>query len=221
VHRVVGRAADADADDPRWARLAAGADDRLEHEPLDPLHAVRGDAHLQEAHVLAARALRDALHVEPVPVLDELPVHDREAIADVRPRVLARDRMYRVRAQGMLDRRARSACAQRVVDARRVERKVLADLRVVDGDAGVLADEVLLAVGDVDVAVDHLEDPPARHRRLPLAGGRERVAQVLRNVLERPDVEVRSGILDRALQICLGDAHAVAFSFAARPARRP
>src|SRR4051795_11064162 len=40
VHRVVGRAADPDADDPGRARLAAGADDRLEHELLDPLHAV-------------------------------------------------------------------------------------------------------------------------------------------------------------------------------------
>src|SRR4051812_34700237 len=72
VHRVVGGAADPDADDPGRARLAAGADDRLEHELLDPLHAVGGDAHLQERHVLAAAALRDALDVEPVPVLDEL-----------------------------------------------------------------------------------------------------------------------------------------------------
>src|SRR5437868_9834489 len=66
VHRVVGGAADSDADDPRRTRLAAGADDRLEHELLDPLHAVGRHAHLEEAHVLRAGALRDALHVEPV-----------------------------------------------------------------------------------------------------------------------------------------------------------
>src|SRR3954454_19495927 len=53
-HRVIGGAADSDADDPRWAGLAACADDRLEHELLDPLHAVGGGAHLQEAHVLGA-----------------------------------------------------------------------------------------------------------------------------------------------------------------------
>src|SRR3954453_17419025 len=40
VHRVVGGPADPHADDARRARLAAGADDRLEHEPLDPRGAV-------------------------------------------------------------------------------------------------------------------------------------------------------------------------------------
>src|SRR3954451_22542128 len=69
-HRIVGGAADPDPDDPGRARLTACAHDRLEHELLDPLHAVGRGAHLQEAHVLGARALRDALHVEPVPVLD-------------------------------------------------------------------------------------------------------------------------------------------------------
>ena len=127
VHRVVGGAADADADDAGRARLAAGADDRLEHELLDPLHAVGGDAHLEEAHVLGAGALRHALHVEAVPVLDELPVHDRQAVADVRAGVLARDRVHGVRAQRMLDRRARGAVAQPLVDARRMQREVLAD----------------------------------------------------------------------------------------------
>src|SRR5436190_17327204 len=40
VHGVVGRAAEADADDPRRTRLSARSDDRLEHELLDPAHAV-------------------------------------------------------------------------------------------------------------------------------------------------------------------------------------
>ncbi len=48
----------------------------------------------------------------------------------------------------MLDRRPRRAVAQRLVDPRRMEREVLADAAVVDGDPGVLADEVLLGVGD-------------------------------------------------------------------------
>src|SRR5205823_5642808 len=135
VHRIVGRAADADADDPRRAWLAAGAHDALEDELLDSLYAVGGNAHLEEAHVLGARALRHAFHVEPVPVLDELPVDDREAVADVRPGVLAGDRVHRVRTQRVLDRRARGAVAQRLVDPRRVQREMLADVAGVNGDA--------------------------------------------------------------------------------------
>src|SRR5262249_50591236 len=146
VHRVVGRAADADADDPGWARLAAGADDRLENELLDPLHAVGGGAHLQETHVLPARALPHALSLEAVPVRDELPVHDREPVPRVRPRVLARDRVDGVRAQRVLHRRALGAGLQRLVDPRWVERKALADATGVDRDARVLADEVALVV---------------------------------------------------------------------------
>ena len=121
----------------------------------------------------------------------------------------------------MLERRARGAVAQRLVDPRRMQREVLADAARVDGDAGVLADEVLLAVGDLDVAVDRLEDALPRHRRLARRGGLQRVAQVLRDVLQRPDVEVRRGVLDGVLQIGGDDAHALAFSAAAFPARRP
>ena len=196
VHRVVGRAADPDADDPRRARLAARADDRLEHELLDPLDAVGGDAHLQEAHVLGARALRDALHVEPVPVRDEFPVHDRQAVAGVRTGVLPRDRVDGVRAQRMLQRRALGAGFQRRVNVGRVEREVLADTACVNGDAGVLADEVVLVVRDLDVLDDRVEHAPARDRGLALLRVEQGVAEVLRDVLQRPDVEVRRGVLD-------------------------
>src|SRR3974390_2562522 len=101
--------------------------------------AAGGAADLEEAHVLAARALRQALHVEPVPVRDELPVDDRQPVPDVRAGVLARQRVDGVRAQRMLERRARRALLQRGIDARRVEREVLADAAGVDGDTGVLA----------------------------------------------------------------------------------
>src|SRR3954469_9682861 len=76
VHRVVGRAADPDADDAGRARLPARVADRLGHELLYPADAVGGNAHLEETHVLGARALRHALDVETIPVGDELPVHD-------------------------------------------------------------------------------------------------------------------------------------------------
>src|SRR5712692_3787467 len=81
IHRIIGAAADANADDAGRARLTTRADDRLEHELLHALHAVGGDAHLQEAHVLAARPLRHALDIEAVPVGNELPVHDRQPVA--------------------------------------------------------------------------------------------------------------------------------------------
>ncbi len=220
VHRVVGRAADPDPDDPGRARLPAGADDRLEDELLDPLHAVGGDAHLQEAHVLRAGALGDAFDVEPVPVGDELPVDDRDAVADVRPRVLASERVDGVRAQRVVERRAHRPVVEGLVDPRRMEREVLADLAVVDGDARVLADQGLPLIGDLDVLQDRLEDALPGDGGFAAGGVFECVPEVLRDVLERPDVEVRRGVLDRLLDVCLDRAHA-AFSAAALPARRP
>src|SRR6185437_13737834 len=119
----------------------------------------------------------------------ELPVHDREPVADVRAGALAGDRVHRVRAERMLDRRARGAVAERLVDPRRVEREALADARVVDGDARVLADEILLGVGNADVADDGVQYTAPRDRRLAPLGFQKRVAQILRDVLERPNIE--------------------------------
>jgi hypothetical protein len=65
--------------------------------------------------------------------------------------------------------------------------------------------------------VDRLEDALARDRRLLLARRRERVAQVLRDVLQRPDVEVRGRVLDRLLQVGRRPCSCLAFS--AAPAR--
>src|SRR5262245_53143959 len=222
VHRVVGRAADADPDDPRRAGLPAGADDRLEHELLDPGDPVGGHEHLEEGHVLGAGSLRAALHVEPVPVRHEVPVDDRDPEADVRSRVLARERVHGVGPQRVLDRRALRARLERRVDAGRMQREVLADAAVVDGDPRVLADEVLLLVRDLDVAVDRLEDPDPGHGRLAVSRGGEGVTEVLRDVLQRPDVEMRRRILDRLGEIGARDGrHAFAFVAALAPARRP
>src|SRR5262249_34978188 len=133
-----------------------------------------------------------------------------------------------VRAERVLDGRARGAVAQRVVDARRMEREALADLAVVDRDPGVLADEVALRVGDVDVPVNRLEHALAGDRGLAAARVGERVAQVLRDVFERPDVEVRSRLLDCVDQTASGNGdvghlgtHPLAFSNADLPARLP
>src|SRR5215207_7412018 len=88
----------------------------------------------------------------------------------------------------MLDRRALRARLERVVDAGGMEREVLSDAAGVDRDAGVLADEVLLILRDLDVADD-------------------RLAQVLRDVLQRTDVQVGGCALDDAGEMG-GDLHA-------------
>ena len=50
-----------------------------------------------------------------------------------------------------------------------------------------------------------------------LGGLGERVAEILRDVLQRPDVEVRGGVLDDLLEIGGDGHHAAAFSAAAAP----
>src|SRR5439155_21508118 len=104
-----------------------------------------------------------ALDVEAVPVGNELPVHDRQAVAGVRPGVLARDRVHGVRAQRMLDGRALGASLERSVNPCWMQGKMLADAARVDGDSRVLADEVLLGFGDGDVLEDRLQDALSGH----------------------------------------------------------
>src|SRR4029453_4138224 len=56
---------------------------------------------------------------------------------------------------------------------------------------------------------------------LALRGVGQRVSEILRDVFQRPDVEVRRCVLDRLLDVCFDRAHAPAFLAAAAPARRP
>ena len=67
--------------------------------------------------------------------------------------------------------------------------------------------------------MDRLEDAAARDRGLAVARVGERVAQVLRDVLQRPHVEVRGRVLDRVLQIGVVSIviQLLAFSDAALP----
>ena len=122
----------------------------------------------------------------------------------------------------MLDGRALGTGLQRGVNSRRMQGKMLTHAAGVDGDSGVLADEVLLGLRDGDVLQDRLQNALSGNRRLARCGIRKRVAQVLRDVLQRPDVEVRRRVFDCGFEIGDGDrAHALAFSAAALPARRP
>ena len=64
-------------------------------------------------------------------------------------------------------------------------------------------------LGDLDVAEDRLQHALPGHGGLAPSGVRERVAQVLRDVLQRPDVEMRGGVLDGRVEIGRDDAHDV------------
>ena len=76
-------------------------------------------------------------------------------------------------------------------------------------------------LGHLDVPQDGLEHPPAGDRRLGACRLRERVAQILRDVLERPDVEVGGSVLDDLLEVGGNRHQPLALSAAAFPARRP
>ena len=117
--------------------------------------------------------------------------------------------------------RALGARLQRRVDPNRVQREVLADAARVDRDPGVLADEVASVVCDLDVLEDRVQHALPGDRGLSPRGVRERVAQVLRDVLQRPDVEVRGRVFDRAVQVNVDRRAHLALSAAAAPARRP
>src|SRR5215213_7696626 len=67
-----------------------------------------------------------------------------------------------------------------------------------------------------------VEHALARNGSLARTGGVQRVPQVLRDVLQRPDVQTSRRVLDGAREIRL-DRRQAAFAFpaAARPARRP
>ena len=64
-------------------------------------------------------------------------------------------------------------------------------------------------LGHGDVAEDRLQDALAGHGRLSARRVGERVAEILRDVLQRPDVEMRCGVRDRRVEIRRHDAHDV------------
>ena len=75
----------------------------------------------------------------------------------------------------MLDGRALGSGLQRLVDARRMEREVLADAARVDGDAGVLADEVRVSLGPRDQVSQAIFDEVAKGKGVETPDGRPAV----------------------------------------------
>ena len=102
--------------------------------------------------------------------LKDIPQDLRDALAD------AAERETSVTGRRVLEGRALGAGLKRLVDLRRVEREVLADAAGVDRDARVLADEVVLLVGDGDVLDDRVQDALPRHRGLAVPRRSQSVA---------------------------------------------
>ena len=202
VHRVVGGAADPDPDDPGRAGLAARVDDRLEHELLDALHAVGGHA----------ASSGSVMFSEPEPLGTHLTSRPSQSgmksqwtigtpVADVRARVLARQRVDGVRAQRDA-RPSRAPCppsgsrrsvpggagsARRRGSSRRRSR--------CPGRRGSSARPRSRRCGGSSRARGSRSRTSRASAQRP-----QRVAQILRDVLQRPDVEVRSSFQDCVLQ---------------------
>ena len=189
----VGRAADADADDRRRAGLAAGREHAVDDERLDRVDAFGGDRHLEERVVLRAAALGDHLDDErrrasstkSTWITGTSMPHD---VCSLR----ARERMHDRRAQRMLARRALAARGGSPPSVAGPSTSTLRPIDdVVDRHAGVLAEQVVGALGDRDVGDHRAEHALRRARAVSLAAQRvEAGLDVRRQDLERADVEL-------------------------------
>ncbi len=196
MHAEIGGAADADAHYGRRADLAAGLDDAVDDEGLHPADAVGGNAHLEERSVLRAASLGDHLDAQRLLAVVEIDIDDRDKAAAGGLLVLAGDRMDDGRAQRMLLRRAHAAAADRRLERRAVELDVATDDDVVDRNAGVLAEQVVGALGDHDVLAHRRQDGAGGGVALALRQFGEAELDVVGQDLERPDIEQLRGFLD-------------------------
>ena len=196
VHAQVRGAADADADDRRRARLAAGVEHAVDDEALDRVDAVGGNRHLEPRVVLGARAFRDHLDLQAVERVGEREPDDRHAFAARRLLVAPRQRVHDRRAQRMLARRALAAAADRRRDRDAVDRHAPADRHVVDRNPRVLAQQVVGRLGHRDVLHHHAEHPLRGRVGLARGHARERRLDVGRQHLERANVEFLRDVLD-------------------------
>jgi hypothetical protein len=128
--------------------------------------------------------------------IGEIDVDYRHADAARRVLVLARQRMHDRRAQRIFAGRAFATLADRSLQRRTIDVDTAADGHVIDRDAGVLAQQIIGALGDRDV-LDHR----AKHRLGRSAGlaRRERIEAALdirRQFLQRANVELFCRCLD-------------------------
>ena len=126
----------------------------------------------------------------------EIDMDDRHAGAARGLLVLARDRMHHRGAQRMLLGGALAAAADRFLHRRAVELDVAADGDVVDRNAGVLAEQVLGALGDRDVLDHGAEDGLAGGVGFLTQQPLEALLDIARQQLERADIERLAELLD-------------------------
>ena len=143
------------------------------------------------------KAVEDAAAYLYVWALKDIPQDLRDAIREAR-------------------RRETSTPGQRVLDT------IIRNVDIADDQKTLVCQDTGIAVYYCRVGEHFPLHPAPRLRGLQLTGVRQRVAEILRDVLERPDVEVRRGVLDNLPEVdCGGRRHPFAFSAAAVPALRP
>ena len=161
VHAQVRRAADADADDRRRTGLAAGVEHAIHNEGPDRIDPLSGDSHLEPRVVLGAAALGDHFDPTTFEIRCVVDMDHRHADAARRVLVLARQRMHDRRAQRVFARRTLAAAADRMLHRRAVDLDVATDGDVVNGNARILAEQVVGCFRDRDVA-DHRREHALR-----------------------------------------------------------
>ena len=109
---------------------------------------------MQERAVFRARALGNHLDLDGFLAFVEIDMDDRDARAARRLLVLAGDRVDHRGAQRMLAGGAFATAPDRRLERDAVELDMASDRHVVDRDAGVLAEQIIGALGDRDV-LDH------------------------------------------------------------------
>src|SRR5688572_27415594 len=194
MHAQVGGAAHADTDDGRRAGLAAGVQHAIDHEGLDRVHALGRHRHPEPRVVLRARALGDHLDRQRFAILREIHVHHRYLPPAGGVLVLARDGVNDGRAQRMLARRALAALGDRLLERVAVDLDAGAYGDVVDRDAGVLAQQVVGLLGDLDIPDHGAEDRLPGGVGLALIEAREPLLDIGRQDLEGADVELLRGL---------------------------
>src|SRR5262245_10789869 len=151
LHRQVSSAAESDSYQRRWARFATGLDDTLEHESLDAGQPVGWRQHREERHVFRAGPLGHHFQLDVSGLLQELDVDHGNALTGVGLRIRASDRMAYRRPQRMLSRRPLHTVGDRRQKQRAIVVDTAPDPDLVHGRAGVLADQELASLRDVQV----------------------------------------------------------------------
>src|SRR6185437_15358739 len=147
----------------------------------------------------------------------EVDVDDRDEATTGGMLVPARQRVHDRGAQRVFARRPRAAATDRLLEGDAVEFDAAADGDIVDGNAGILAEQIVGALGDGDVLAHGGEDRLRRVVALGFGEPGEAELHVVGQDLEGADIEELCRLLDDAHvdvegHRCMPHLRTVAFS---------